>query len=231
MTCSKDPESIEKETRLEQAVAEYKRRQKTPNPATIRCIAKVPRSSIQNRLNGVLARNKAQEPLMNLTNVEEMELVQWITTLTQRGYAPRYRTVRELAEIIRNQRVISVNDEDIQLVKYEEFGKAWVARFMARHPQLESARRKCIEAARIKDVSVEHLTKWFEDLEWIVDEHNIDLKISTTWMKADLLSAILRHHNVLSTLQFVRSFKQNLDIRNGLQWWNAFVHMEVSCLR
>ena|SRR5271154_5759586 len=35
MTRSKDPESIENETRLEQAVAEYKRRQKTPNPATI----------------------------------------------------------------------------------------------------------------------------------------------------------------------------------------------------
>ena len=179
MTCSKDPESIEKETRLEQAVAEYKRRQKTPNPATIRCIAKefnVPRSSIQYRLNGILPRNKAQEPLMNLTNVEEMELIQWITTLTQCGYAPRYRIVRELAEIIGNQWVIGVNDEDIQLVKYEEFGKAWVARFMAHQPQLESARRKCIEAARIKDVSVERLTKWFEDLERIVDEHNIDLK-------------------------------------------------------
>jgi hypothetical protein len=45
-----------------------------------------------------------------------------------------------------------VNNEDIQLVNYDEFGKDWVARFMSRHPQLESARRKCTEAARIKDV-------------------------------------------------------------------------------
>ena len=77
-------------------------------------------------------------------------------------------------EIIRNRRVFSVNDDSIQLVNYEQFGKDWVARFMSRHPQLESARRKCIEAARIKDVSVERLTKWFEDLQSVIEEHNIE---------------------------------------------------------
>ena len=41
------------------------------------------------------------------------------------GYAPRYRTLRELAEIIRIRRVIRVNDEDIQLGQYEPFGKDW----------------------------------------------------------------------------------------------------------
>ena len=48
-------------------------------------------------------------------------MVHWITTHRQRGYAPRYRTV----EIIRNRCVIGVNDEDIQLVNYNEFGKYW----------------------------------------------------------------------------------------------------------
>ena len=127
MTRPKDPESVEKEARLEQAIAEYQKRQNTSNPISIRRIAKdfdVPRSSIQNRLKGVRPCDKAQERSMNLTNVEETELVHWIITLTQRGYAPRYRTVRELAEIIRNRRTIGVNDEDIHLVKYEKFGKA-----------------------------------------------------------------------------------------------------------
>ena len=53
---------------------------------------------------------------MHLIIDEEKELVHWITTLTQHGYAPRYRTVRELAEIIRNRRVLGVNDDDVQLV-------------------------------------------------------------------------------------------------------------------
>ena len=60
---------------------------------------------------------------MHLTHQEEKELVHWVTTLTERGYAPRYRTVQGLAELIRNRRV---NDEDVQLVNYEEFGKDWV---------------------------------------------------------------------------------------------------------
>ena len=79
-----------------------------------------------------------------------------------------------MAELIRNRRVFGVNDETIQLVNYESFGRDWVSRFMLRHPQLESARRKCIEAARIKDVSVERLTKWFEDLRQVIDEHGIE---------------------------------------------------------
>ena len=63
--------------------------------------------------------------------------------------------------------------DDIQLIHYEAFGKDWVARFMSHHPQLASARRKLIEAARIKDVSVEWLTKWFEDLQCVITEHGI----------------------------------------------------------
>jgi hypothetical protein len=111
---------------------------------------------------------------MHLTHQEENELVHWITTLTERGYAPRYRTIRELAGLIRNRRVVGINDEDIQLVNYEKFGKDWVPRFMSRHPQLASARRTLIEAARIKDVSAERLTRWFEDLQKIIEEHNIE---------------------------------------------------------
>jgi len=70
---------------------------------SVRAIAKefnVPRSTLQDRIGGKPARNQAHEQLMHLTKVEETELVNWITTLTQRGYAPRYCTVRELAEFI-----------------------------------------------------------------------------------------------------------------------------------
>jgi hypothetical protein len=181
MTRAKDPKRAETEARLQQAITEYdKRQKKDPNDSksSLRCVAKdfgIPRQTLKDRLDGKVARNKAHEQLMNLTIREETELVHWITLLTQRGYAPRYCTVRELAEIIRNRRVIGVNDDDIQLVTYNAFGRDWVARFMSRHPQLESARRKLIEAARIKDVSVERLTKWFEDLQSVINEYDIEL--------------------------------------------------------
>ena len=79
-----------------------------------------------------------------------------------------------MAEILRNRRVLGVNDDDIQLVHYNAFGNDWVTHFMSRYPQPASARRKLIEAARIKDVSVERLTKWFEVLQTIITEYDIE---------------------------------------------------------
>lgn len=177
MTRAKSKESAEKEARMQQAISEYKETVEKSGKASVRAIAtkfNVPRSTLQDRLDGKLARNQAHEELMHLTKVEERELVQWITTLTQHGYAPRYRTVRELAEIIRNRRVYGVNSEDIQLVHYDDIGRDWVARFLSRWPELASARRKCIEAARIKDMSPDRLMKWFDDLESVIEEHNIE---------------------------------------------------------
>ena len=52
---------------------------------------------------------------MHLTIQEEKELTHWITTLTQHGYASRYRTVCELAEIIPNPHIFSVNDKMFNL--------------------------------------------------------------------------------------------------------------------
>ena len=57
---------------------------------------------------------------------------------------------------------------------YDDISRDWVARFLSCHPELESARRKCIDAARIKDVSVERLAKWFENLQMILEEYNIE---------------------------------------------------------
>src|SRR5438552_13303694 len=138
MTRHKKSESMEKEARLQGAIVEYKKRvqkQKSTTKVSIDRVAK----DLTDRLNGKLPRNKAHEELMNLTNLEEKELVHWITVLTQHGYAPRYSTVCELAEIIRNRRVFGINDDEVQLVNYEPFGKQWIPRFMSRYPQLQSA--------------------------------------------------------------------------------------------
>ena len=173
MTRPKNSERVKAEARIQEAIKAMKNDKKYTLCQAARDF-NIPRSTLQHRVNGTKPRNKAQEDRMNLTHNEESELAQWITTLTGRDYAPRYNTVRELAEIIRNRRVKGINDESIQLVNYEPFGRDWVARFLSRHPHLESARRKLIDAARIKDVSVERLTKWFEDLKKVIETENIE---------------------------------------------------------
>ena len=100
MTLPKNKESAEIEVRLQQAMGEYRKKKKTGKKESLRCVARdsnVNRQTLQNQLNGMQSRNKAQKHSMQLSDAEEKELVPWITTITQRGYAPRYHTVQEMA--------------------------------------------------------------------------------------------------------------------------------------
>ena len=117
-------------------------------------------------------RNQAHEHDQNLTHAEEKELVRWITLLTISGYPPRYETLRQLVEIIRERRV-KTSDGEVPLKVYDKIGKEWVPRFLRRHPELSSVHPRSIDAVRIKDCSLEWLQRWFDDLEKVLAEFNI----------------------------------------------------------
>ena len=87
MTRLTNPERVEKEARLQEAIAAVERGEKTPYRAVIDF--NVQKQTLYNRLNGKLPRNKAHEQEQILTNAEEKELVRWITRLTFTGYPPR----------------------------------------------------------------------------------------------------------------------------------------------
>ena len=53
-------------------------------------------------------------------------------------------------------------------------------------------------------------------------------KTYTTLMKAGLQSGKRKQGGALSMLISVKSFKQNLGGKSGLQWWSAFVPTEAS---
>jgi len=108
MTRPKNKESAETEVRLKQAIAEYRKKKKTQKKVSLQGLVRdcnVNRQTLQNRLNGMQSRNKAQQHSMQVRDAKEKELGHWITTLIQRGYAPRYHIVQEMAENIRKQRV------------------------------------------------------------------------------------------------------------------------------
>ena len=94
MTRRRVQESVEKEARLQEIIAEYQKRQKKSNKISLNRVAKdfnVPRQTLKDRLDGKLPRNKVHEELMHLINEEEKELVHYITILIERDYTPRYR--------------------------------------------------------------------------------------------------------------------------------------------
>ena len=73
MTRLTNPERVEKEARLQEAIAAVERGEKTPYRAVIDF--NVQKQTLYNRLNGKLPRNKAHEQEQILTNAEEKELV------------------------------------------------------------------------------------------------------------------------------------------------------------
>ena len=158
MTRPKNALAPEKEAQLQLAIATVLNHEHTCHSAAI--AFSVPRRTLYNRVNGNLKpRNQAHESDQNLTHAEEKELVQWITRLTLTGYAPRYETLRQLAEIIRERRIKKTDDGDceLQIKVYDPIGKDWVPRFIQRHPELASVRPRSIDSIRIKDTSPERL--------------------------------------------------------------------------
>ena len=171
MTRPKNPAAAEKEARLQEAITAVKDNQFTCHAAAL--IFNVPRRTLYDRVNGgKKPRNLAHEHDQNLTHDEEKELVRWITRLTISGYAPRYETLRRLAEIIRERRVKPDGDK-VQVNVYDKIGKEWVPRFLQRHPELASVRPRSIDSSRIKAASPERLQRWFADLEKVLAEFNI----------------------------------------------------------
>jgi hypothetical protein len=172
MTRRKNPDAAVKEAKIQAAIKGiesglYQSAYHAHKELNITC------SVLYARLNGTMARNKAHEDQQNLTHAEEKELLAWITQLTRRNYAPRHRMVLEMAEHIRKRRVRGVNDSDIELVHYDAIGDQWVSRFMSRYPQLQTIIPRLIETARVKDTSVEALTRWFDSFAEANREYNI----------------------------------------------------------
>ena len=99
--------------------------------------------------------------------------MQWITCLTIIGYPPRYQTLREMAEEIRSHRLKNINTSDMTLVEYPPIGRDWVTRFIQWHNELSSIHPRSIELARVKDISLERLQRWFNDLHDAIEKYGI----------------------------------------------------------
>ena len=82
---------------------------------------------IGSRLNGgKKPRNLAQESEQILSHAEEKELARWITRLTIIGYPPRRSILKEMVEEVRKRRVKQFNEDNMQLIQYNDIGTEWV---------------------------------------------------------------------------------------------------------
>ena len=93
----------------------------------------ISKTILSNRVKGQFSRSMSHTDQQNLSDFEEIALAKWIITLIRHDLPP-YTIIREIAESIRNDRVISINDNSIERVDYLFLGKHWASRFIKRHP-------------------------------------------------------------------------------------------------
>ncbi|KAJ5267711.1 hypothetical protein N7478_010519 [Penicillium angulare] len=156
--------SIEQEGRIALAIQAIKNQEIT----TIREAARrfqVPEATLRRRRSGVQNRVTSRANSHKLTEIEENSLQKWILSMDLRGSAPRPSMVREMANLLLQQRgttpVLSV-------------GENWVTNFVKRHPDLSSrfSRRYNYERAKCEDPKV--IGEWFTLVQKTILENGID---------------------------------------------------------
>jgi hypothetical protein len=99
---------------------------------SIRAAAKLydlPRSTLGDRAQGVIARVDTRANSHKLTQLEEDSLVEWIFSMDTRGAAPRRATVREMADILLAARGITPPPT---------VGINWVSNFIKRRNEIRT---------------------------------------------------------------------------------------------
>jgi hypothetical protein len=155
MTRPINQEAIEKEVRLQETMTAVLAKKYTTSSTTH--IFNIPHQILYNQFDKKLPCNKAHETEQLLSHAEEKELLQWITHLTIINYPPRYNILREMAEEIGKWYVKNINEDELELVQYDDIGKKWVVSFLHHYSELTSVHPRPINTVRVKDTSPEWL--------------------------------------------------------------------------
>jgi hypothetical protein len=123
---SQQPNSLSasKEARL-QLTLQAIQRDATLSQRRAAAIYNVPQRSISNRLAGTPYRRDCTPNSMNLLKTEEDMIVQHTLDLDARGFAPRYDTIKDMANSLLAERYRN------------PVGQNWAANFVKRRPKLK----------------------------------------------------------------------------------------------
>src|SRR5579859_7606085 len=158
-----NPESLTIEQKVKEAVRGLKsERWKTPYAAAK--ALSMSHKILERHMNGGKSCLEARETQQKLTKAEEKVLGSWITHLTAVGHPARHAFIRDMAEEIKRQRGAEIEaSEELPL------GVTWVQC----NPHLKTVISRSIEAARIKDVTPDLVTNFFETLTTCLNDYQI----------------------------------------------------------
>ena len=156
--------STEQEGRILLAIQAFKNQE----ISSIREVARrfeIPRTTLQRRLTGDTFRPETRANNHKLTESEEESLQKWILSMDSRGAAPRPSFVREMANLLLQQRGTT---------PVPSVGENWVTKFIKRHPLLSSrfSKRYNYERAKCEDPKI--IGEWFDLVQRTILQFGID---------------------------------------------------------
>jgi len=125
----------------------------------------VPKSTFQDRVNGLSMQVNHRPPNCKLSIAEETTLVQWILSMDQRGLPPRPDSVRQMANLLLEKRSDSNSNRQV--------GKRWVINLVRRHHALQTryTRKYDYQRAKCEDPTI--IRDWFRLIENTIAKYGI----------------------------------------------------------
>src|SRR2546423_14385378 len=157
MTCHKKGKVIECEKQVQIALAGLRDGTYMSVDQVVTALG-VSKTTLHRRLKGGKSQSEAQEWRQASTRQEEKALAKWISMSAATGNSVRHPFMLEMAEKLRETHIASASKFTPPL------GPEWGKQFLGRHPYLKTKRVKAIDAARIKDVTSDHVYTFNRDL-------------------------------------------------------------------
>jgi hypothetical protein len=115
-------------------------------------------------MSGVKSREETRANSHKLTFLEEETLENWILSLDERGAAPRPNTVREVANLLLEDRGTDAT---------ETVGVKWVYNFVQRRPNLSTRFSRSYDYRRAQCEDVKMITTWFNFVRSTIAKYGI----------------------------------------------------------
>ena len=160
------PLEQDKDTQIQQAYDYWLSTRDQEDPPSLHKVAEshnVAYSTLRDRKNGAISKKEANQAMQKLTPVEEDVIALWVTTLATWGSLPTHLQLVKMAYELLQKRGV-----------YKELGEQWIARFLARHPELKSKYVNPIEKERILATDPAILQHYFGLYKSTKEQYDID---------------------------------------------------------
>jgi hypothetical protein len=138
--------------------------------SSVRAAAKaydVPETTLRGRVKGLPARRDTVPTTRKLTTTEELTLVEWVLSMDQRGLAPTYDIIRQMANLLLQKRS-SQNQANPSTV-----GQNWAYNFVRRHKALKSKYNRKYDYQRAKCEDPALIRSWFQLVRNTIEKYGI----------------------------------------------------------